>query len=102
MEAVLIFLCSLLVPAVVADGRCPVLPTHSSGKGWGALGDSLHMDPRGLERGVGQQPWKPRAPEFVGSCQGSARSSLTSQPLVCSFPVATQEKEEEDPFNYGE
>lgn len=22
--------------------------------------------------------------------------------IVCSFPVATQEKEEEDPFNYGE
>ncbi|NXS71091.1 FXYD6 regulator, partial [Pandion haliaetus] len=26
MEAVLIFLCSLLVPAAVADGRCQALP----------------------------------------------------------------------------
>uniref|UniRef100_A0A8C9MSH6 FXYD domain-containing ion transport regulator n=1 Tax=Serinus canaria TaxID=9135 RepID=A0A8C9MSH6_SERCA len=79
-------------------GACAV-PTHLRNR-LGNPRNSLHMDPRGLEWGVGQQPREPRAAGFEGSWQGSARGSLTSPPLVCSFPVATQEKEEEDPFNY--
>lgn len=44
----------------------------------------------GLEWSVGQ--W--------GAAGAQLGSSLTSH--LCLFPVATQEKEEEDPFNYGE
>lgn len=60
------------------------------GEGCGAPEDSR---PLIQEWGVGLH-W----PGAVGGSAGS-RAHLTH--LVCLFPVATQEKEE-DPFNYGE
>uniref|UniRef100_A0A803VQQ1 FXYD domain-containing ion transport regulator n=1 Tax=Ficedula albicollis TaxID=59894 RepID=A0A803VQQ1_FICAL len=99
MEAALLFLCSLLVPAAVADGRCPGLPTHTpQGKAGEPQGTASTWIQGGC-RGRGAAAMRAQSPE-PQSLWGAARGSLGSHPLVCSFPVATQEKEEEDPFNY--
>lgn len=50
--------------------------------------------------GRGAAAMRTQSPRVCGELPGLG--PLTSHPFVCSFPVATKEKEEEDPFNYGE
>lgn len=74
MEVVLIFLCSLLAPAVLASGKCPqdVAPTMGShGLLWWevlALWDSRFG---ALRVYMSDQPWPPQSTEKAlegGSC----------------------------------
>lgn len=61
--------------------------------------NSLNTNPRGL--GVrGAAAMRAQSPRVCGFSWGLAH--LTPPPPLCSFAVATPEKEEEDPFNYGE
>lgn len=70
------------------------------GKGCRVPADSRHSNPGEAGVGRGQQQC-PCRQGGQGGLQGLHRQVHSPCTLVCLFPVATPEKEE-DPFNYGE
>lgn len=97
MEAVLIFLCSLLVPAAVADGRCQVLSAckvghRGMGKGCRVPADSRHsnLGEAGVGRGAAAVPVP--AGGGKGGCRGSTGRFTHLAPLSAYFQWPPQRR----------
>lgn len=96
MEAVLIFLCSLLVPAAVADGRCQVLSACKVGHGHGKRLQGPGRQPPLQSGGGWSGPWGSSSARAgrggKGGCRGSTGRFTHLAPLSAYFQWPPQRR----------